>query len=138
MVEKKIEELKERIKKAVELGVKQKDPAAKQKCDAAIENLKEKCKPLIQQKVRLNALLNNQNQPPPIMKKTDCFKEKDKINEDIEPTEIKFTFKPSEAFRKANPGYIKCYFKQSDSAEEKKEHFDLKQESVEFRYKYQA
>ena len=106
--------MKSRIKKAVELGVKQKDPAAKQKCDAAVQGLKEKCRPIITQKAQLNALLDNPNQPPPQLKKVDCYKEKEKINEDIGPTEIKFTFKPSEALRKANPGYIKYYFKWKD------------------------
>jgi hypothetical protein len=70
---------------------------------------------------------------------TDMITQKEKVNEDLAPNEIKFCFKPSKALTDRKPEYIKYYFKLTDDdRKEIKNKFNLGKDSNEFRHKFDA
>ena len=70
------------------------------------------------------------------MKMVDVITQKEKVNEDLAPNEIKFCFKPSKALLDSKLGYVKYYFKLTDGGAEIKNKFDLNKDSFEFRHKF--
>ena len=95
LIEKQLEDIKQRILKTREIGSKAKTPEAKQKADEDVNALKQKCIPIMHQKKEISELLNNPNQPPPVIKKVDVITQVEKVNKDLAENEIKFSFKPS-------------------------------------------
>jgi hypothetical protein len=95
LIEKQLEDIKQRIIKTREIGSKAKTPEAKQKADEVVNALKQKCIPIMRHKKEISALLNNPNQPPPVIKKVDVITQVEKVNKDLAENEIKFSFKPS-------------------------------------------
>ena len=45
--------------------------------------LKQKCIPIMRQKKEISELLNNPNQPPPLMKQVDVITQVEKVNKDL-------------------------------------------------------
>ena len=95
LIEKQLEDIKQRILKTREIGSKAKTPEAKQKADEVVNALKQKCIPIMRHKKEISELLNNPNQPPPVIKKVDVITQVEKVNKDLAENEIKFSFKPS-------------------------------------------
>ena len=95
LIEKQLEDIKQRILKTREIGSKAKTPEAKQKADEVVNSLKQKCIPIMRHKKEISELLNNPNQPPPVIKKVDVITQVEKVNKDLAENEIKFSFKPS-------------------------------------------
>ena len=95
LIEKQLEDIKQRILKTRDIGNKAKTPEAKQKADEVVNSLKQKCIPIMRHKKEISELLNNPNQPPPVIKKVDVITQVEKVNKDLAENEIKFSFKPS-------------------------------------------
>jgi len=95
LIEKQLEDIKQRILKTREIGSKAKTPEAKQKADEVVNALKQKCIPIMRHKKEISELLKNPNQPPPVIKKVDVITQVEKVNKDLAENEIKFSFKPS-------------------------------------------
>lgn len=71
----------------------------------------------MRQKKEIAEMLNNPNQPPPLIKKVDVITQVEKVNTDLAENEIKFSFKPSKDMITRGVGYVKYYFRMTDSAE---------------------
>ena len=117
LIEKQLSDVKQRILKTREIGSKAKTPEQKQKAEEVVNALKQKCIPIMRQKKEIAEMLNNPNQPPPLIKKVDVITQVEKVNTDLAENEIKFSFKPSKDMITRGVGYVKYYFRMTDSAE---------------------
>ena len=130
LVDKQLEDIKQRILKTREISSKAKTAEAKQKGEEVVNSLKQKCIPIMRHKKEISELLNNPNQPPPVIKKVDVITQIEKMNNDLAENEIKFSFKLTAEFLKSlSSGFVDYCLQLEDNGPKVEGKFDVNKDS---------
>ncbi len=104
---KEIQDLVVRVNEAIN---KSKNKAEKEKLTADKQNLMVKGKELAATNQKLNSLISNKLQPAPEIVEEEHKVNKEVINEDLKPNQIKIKLTGSDTLRAANATYVKYHF----------------------------